>query len=315
MTKVSIIIPLHNAVAFIEEAITSCLNQSFSNIEVIVVENGSKDDSWNMVKRIQDLRLKCFQISNANAAAARNFGFKEADGDYIMFLDADDVLAPNKIELQLASLAHKPKDWLASCAWAKFTHDIKEAKIEPQAVWTEEDSLVWCIKSFMGHGMMIPGCWLIPKTVIEKAGLWDERLSLHDDGEFMCRALLASKAQVFVEDTCVYYRQVEGSLSRNNQSLQAVKSALAVCQSYDKQLLQRQDNDQVRRALAYNYCRLLYEFYPKHKSVLKEARQHLKKLKVKSSPPIGGKLFKQLTSILGFYNALKLRQLTRDLKS
>jgi len=307
--KVSIIIPLHNSKAFIQETLESCINQTYKNIEIIVVENGSTDQSWEFVNTIIDSRLQCYTIETANAAAARNYGYRKSTGNYIMFLDADDLLYPDKIALQMMALETKPEGWLASCAWAKFTHDIKEAKIELQSVWTEQDPLVWCIKSFMGHGMMIPSCWLIPKTVIEKAGLWDERLSLHDDGEFMCRVLLASKAQVFVEDTCVYYRQVEGSLSRNNQSLQAAKSALAVCQSYDKQLLQRQDNDQVRRALAYNYCRLLYEFYPKHKSVLKEARQHLKKLKVKSSPPIGGKLFKQLTSILGFYYALRLKSI------
>jgi glycosyltransferase involved in cell wall biosynthesis len=309
--KVSIIIPLHNAEAFIEAAIASCLNQTYTTLEVIVVENSSKDDSWKLVRRIQDPRLKCFQISKANAAAARNYGFKQADGDFIMFLDADDVLAPNKIEIQLASLTHKPNDWLASCAWAKFTHDIKEAKIEPQSVWPEEDPLVWCIKSFIGHGMMIPGCWLIPKFLIEKAGLWDERLSLHDDGEFMCRVLLASKGQVFVEDTYVYYRQVEGSLSRNNQSLKAAKSALAVCQSYHKQLLQRQDNEQVRKALAYNYCRLLYEFYPKHKSVLKEASEQLKKLDVKPLPLVGSNQFKNLVKWVGFDNALRVTALKR----
>jgi glycosyltransferase involved in cell wall biosynthesis len=65
MLKVSIIIPLHNAEVFIEAAIASCLNQTYTTLEVIVIENGSEDDSWKLIKCIQDPRLKCFQIQNS----------------------------------------------------------------------------------------------------------------------------------------------------------------------------------------------------------------------------------------------------------
>ena len=308
MTKVSIIIPLYNSEAYIAQTIDSCLAQTHDNIEIIVVENGSTDQGYQVVKSIDDKRLSVFQIPTPNAAAARNYGYHKAKGAYIVFLDADDVMASNKIELQLKALSKKPEGWVASCAWAKFKTNTKEAVISPQKVWAIQNPIDWCLQSWMGGGMMIPGCWLLPKVVVEKAGLWDERLSLHDDGEFMCRVLLASKGNVFVENTVVYYRQLASSLSRQNQSYRAAKSALEVCESYRKQVLFVKDSPRVRQALAYNYRRFIYEFHPKHKDLLQQAKQSIQTLDVKNLPLIGGENFKKLTKIVGFYNALSLRE-------
>ena len=313
MTKVSIIIPLYNSEAYIAQTIDSCLGQTHDNIEIIVVENGSTDKSYQVVKSIDDKRLSVFQIPTPNAAAARNYGYQKATGTYIIFLDADDVMAPNKIELQLKALSKKPKGFIACCAWAKFKTNTKEAIITPQKVWNIQNPIDWCLQSWMGEGMMIPGCWLIPKPIIDKAGLWDERLSLHDDGEFMCRVLLASKGNVFVENTVVYYRQVASSLSRQNQSYRAAKSALEVCESYRKQVLFVKDGPRVRQALAYNYRRFMYEFHPKHKDLLQQARQSIQTLDVKNLPLIGGENFKKLTKIVGFNNTLILRQIIKSL--
>ena len=307
MIKVSIIIPLYNSEAYITQTIDSCLAQTHDNIEIIVVENGSTDKSCQVVKSIDDKRLSVFQILTPNAAAARNYGYQKATGTYIIFLDSDDVMASNKIELQLKAISAKPKGWVACCAWAKFTTNTKEAVISPQKVWAIQNPIDWCLQSWMGEGMMIPGCWLIPKPIIDKAGLWDERLSLHDDGEFMCRVLLASKGNVFVENTVVYYRQVASSLSRQNQSYRAAKSALEVCESYRKQVLFVKDGPRVRQALVNNYRRFMYEFHPKHKDLLQQARQSIQTLDVKNLPLIGGENFKKLTKIVGFYNALSLR--------
>jgi len=308
MTKVSVIIPLHNSEAYITQTIDSCLSQTHHNIEIIVIENGSTDQGYQVVKSIDDKRLSVFQISTPNAAAARNYGYQKAKGAYIVFLDADDVMASNKIELQLKALSKKPEGWVACCAWAKFKTNTKEAVIKPQKVWAIQNPIDWCLQSWMGGGMMIPGCWLLPKVVVEKAGLWDERLSLHDDGEFMCRVLLASKGNVFVENTVVYYRLVASSLSRQNQSYRAAKSALEVCESYRKQVLFVKDSPRVRQALAYNYRRFMYEFHPKQKDLLQQARQSIQTLDVKNLPLIGGENFKKLTKIVGFYNALSLRE-------
>ena len=308
MKIVSIIIPLHNAEAYILETLKSCFEQIYTNIEVIVVENGSSDNSWEFLNTIADTRLQCYQIDIANASAARNFGYKKATGDYIMFLDADDIVSKTKIDKQLRVLENLEEGWIASCAWGKFTNTIEQASFIQQDTWRIKDPLQWCITSWNGGGMMIPGCWLIPKPIIEKAGLWNETLTLHDDGEFMCRVLLASQGNVFVENAWVYYRQVSNSLSRKNQSYKAAKSTLDVCESYRKHVLPLEDSSTVRQALAYNYRRFMYEFHPKHKDLLDLAKQSFQTLGVKNTPLIGGENFKKLSKIVGFYNALSLRE-------
>mgnify|MGYP000492293743 FL=1 len=308
MKIVSIIIPLHNAEAYILETLKSCFEQIYTNIEVIVVENGSSDNSWEFLNTIADTRLQCYQIDIANASAARNFGYKKATGDYIMFLDADDIVSKTKIDKQLRVLENLEEGWIASCAWGKFTNTIEQASFIQQDTWRIKDPLQWCITSWNGGGMMIPGCWLIPKPIIEKAGLWNETLTLHDDGEFMCRVLLASQGNVFVENAWVYYRQVSNSLSRKNQSYKAAKSTLDVCESYRKHVLPLEDSPIVRQALAYNYRRFMYEFHPNHKDLLDLAKQSFQTLGVKNTPLIGGENFKKLSKIVGFYNALSLRE-------
>ena len=312
MTKVSIIIPLYNSEAYITQTIDSCLAQTHRDIEIIVVENGSTDKSYQVLKSIDDKRLNVFQITTPNAAAARNYGYQKATGAYIIFLDADDVMASNKIELQLKALSKKPKGWIASCAWAKFKTNTTEAIISPQEVWNTQNPIDWCLQSWMGGGMMIPGCWLIPKTIIEKAGLWDERLSLHDDGEFMCRVLLASKGNVFVENTVVYYRQQVNSLSRQYKSKKAAESALLVYKSYQKEILKFQDSKLTRRALARNFSRFIYEYYPAHAQLIKEAYNHINELGVKA-PLVGSPSFKLIQRIVGFKLAIGLTSIKRTL--
>ena len=312
MIKVSIIIPLYNSEAYITQTISSCLAQTHDNIEIIVIENGSTDKSYQVVKSIDDKRLSVFQIPTPNAAAARNYGYHKATGTYVMFLDADDVLVPNKIELQIAALSGKPEGWIASCAWARFKTNTKKAIITPQKVWNIQNPIDWCLQSWMGEGMMIPGCWLIPKPIIDKAGLWDERLSLHDDGEFMCRVLLASKGNVFVENTVVYYRQQDNSLSRQHKSKMAAESALLVYKSYQQQILKFQDSKLTRRALVRNFSRFVYEYYPAHAQLIKEAYREINELGVKP-PLVGSPSFKLIHRIVGFKLAMRLTSIKRNL--
>lgn len=309
MSKVSIVIPLHNNADFIAEALRSCLNQTYANIEVVVVENGSKDQSYERAMSIKDARLQVYQIDKANAASARNFGYKKTTGDYITFMDADDILSENKIELQVAELKQQPTGYMSSCPWAKFTNKLDEAVITPQRVWEVNNPIDWCLHAWTGGGMMIPACWLIPRVLIEKAGLWNEDLSLHDDGEFMCRVLLASKGNCFVNNTVVYYRQVPTSLSRQNFNFKAASSALAVYKSYETSILAVDDTITIRKALAYNYLRFIYEFYPNHNILIQKAQKYLMQLNVHHLPQVGGKNFKILAKLVGFNTALKLKRM------
>lgn len=95
MAKFSIVIPLYNKANYIEAAIQSVLSQSISDFELIVVDDGSKDESAILVERIRDKRIKLIRQSNGGVSKARNVGIQNATGDYICFLDADDIWKPN----------------------------------------------------------------------------------------------------------------------------------------------------------------------------------------------------------------------------
>jgi len=102
--KVSVIIPFYNASSFLTEAIESVLNQEIKDIEIIALDDGSTDDSVEKISQIKDLRLKIVRQENAGAAVARNNGVLIARGEYVCFLDADDIWAPDKLKLQLAEI-------------------------------------------------------------------------------------------------------------------------------------------------------------------------------------------------------------------
>jgi glycosyltransferase involved in cell wall biosynthesis len=113
----SIVIPTYNRAAFITRAIHSVLNQSFSNFELIVVDDGSTDNTASIVAKIQDQRLRYFKNENRERAAARNFGIKQSVGKYITFLDSDDYLKPNHFHEALAFLTKSPESPIFSLGY------------------------------------------------------------------------------------------------------------------------------------------------------------------------------------------------------
>lgn len=93
--KLSIIIPTHNSEKYISECINSIITQQYYNIEIIIVDDGSTDNTVNIIKNIQDQRIRLFEREHGGVSKARNFGIKQASGDYFIFVDSDDVLTKN----------------------------------------------------------------------------------------------------------------------------------------------------------------------------------------------------------------------------
>src|SRR3954463_5077031 len=103
---VSIIIPVYNAEKYIAETINSAADQTWSNKEIIIIDDGSTDGSLAIAKRFANDQIKVFSQANKGASAARNRGLLEAKGKYVQFLDGDDLLMPNKIALQLEHISN-----------------------------------------------------------------------------------------------------------------------------------------------------------------------------------------------------------------
>jgi glycosyltransferase involved in cell wall biosynthesis len=104
MALISVIIPVYNAEKTILQTINSVLNQTFSDFELIIINDGSTDNTLKRLEEIQDKRLCVYSIENKGVSAARNRGIEESKSPYISFIDADDVWAPRKLEMQLEKL-------------------------------------------------------------------------------------------------------------------------------------------------------------------------------------------------------------------
>ncbi len=303
---VSIIIPAYNAAAFITETVSSALNQTWSEKEIIIVDDGSEDDTIEIVERMQQPALRLIRQENEGAAGARNVGLNAAAGAYIQFLDADDVMSPTKIEAQLRGLQFATPRSVASCAWAHFETDLAHAEYEPEPVWTIEDPIEWLVRSLSGEGMMQPAAWLTPRSVIDDAGLWNESLSLHDDGEFFTRVLLNADRNVFVPDATVYYRTVPESLSRQ-RSRQAIESAFEVCLARHRLLLAARNDELSRKAIATQYAQFAYEFRSAAPDLAQDALTAIAELEAEPANVVGGPAFRILAGAIGFERSLRVR--------
>ncbi|MFC1694689.1 glycosyltransferase family 2 protein [Pseudomonadota bacterium] len=305
---VSIIIPALNAENYIAEALKSALHQTINAIEILMIDNGSFDNTIEIAQGFDDPRMQIYKCETLGAAAARNFGITHASGDYIQFLDADDVLAPNKIRLQLAEIIQSdPILTIASCEWLRFEESIEDACSLPETVWPIQEPIEWLISSLSGGGMMQTGAWLVHRDLIEAAGPWDETLSLHDDGEFFTRVLLQAEKNCFVSEAKIYYRTVPYSLSRQ-QGRGAVESAFRVCQSRDKHILACRNDQEAREAIATQYGQFAYEFSQVATDLSELAMNRIEELKATPVNSIGGFRFRKLVGLLGFRAALYLRR-------
>ena len=192
---VSILIPCYNAGRWLNATLESALAQTWPHTEIIVVNDGSRDDSLAIARSFEPRGVRVFDQPNGGQCAAFNRALREARGDFFEYLDADDLLAPDKLERQLTRLATLPADSVASGAWARFERDPAEAAFIPEPVWRDLDPVEWLITSWEGGGMMHGAAWLVPRAVAERAGGWNEELSLINDFDYFARVLVAGRSR------------------------------------------------------------------------------------------------------------------------
>ena len=194
MTDVSVIIPAYNAGAYLHETMISALKQENVSLEVIVVDDGSTDNTSDIIKEFEqkDSRVKGVRQSNLGVSAARNNGSRNATGDYYAFLDADDILLESSLYNKLTVLRHLPeKTGMVHCDMRVIdgTGEPTGEVISGRTGQILEDLLLW-------NGCSVPGpsSILVKRSVFEDLGGFDEELSTAADQDFFFR--LAEKYDV-----------------------------------------------------------------------------------------------------------------------
>ena len=297
---VSVLIPCCNAGKFIGETLESIFQQTWPSIQVVVVDDGSTDHSADVVRSFARPNLTFIQQENRGQTAALNVCLLHASGDFVQYLDADDLLDSEKIERQITRLIDRP-NCVASAEWGRFYTSSDDAKFDPEPVWRDLDPIDWLALSRAGGlGMMFPALWLVPMRIIRTVGQWREELTLNNDAEYFTRILLACKQVLFCPGARCYYRSgVGGSLS-GRKSSEAWASQFRVIELCETNVRAREDSERVRRGFALSWQHFAHACYPYAPALAAGALARACSLHPVTIRPDGGRTFHIISRLIGW---------------
>jgi glycosyltransferase involved in cell wall biosynthesis len=193
---VSVIIPVYNGAKFIKEAIESIFKQNYDPMEIIVIDDGSTDDTSSIVQSFQDIRY--IRQDNLGCAAARNNGITESTGELLAFLDADDYWADNKLNIQVRCLLKHPH---IGYTLGKQRNFLESGTDRPS--WLRKELLL------EEHTGFLPTL-VIHRRIFDMVGLFNTNFRISSDVEWFSRLADASISRMVVPEV-VLYRRIHGS--------------------------------------------------------------------------------------------------------
>ena len=305
---VSVLIPAYNASRFIKATLDSVLAQTWPNIEVVVVDDGSDDDTPIIVLGCNDDRVRLIRQGRVGPSAAQNEALRQSRGEFILRLDADDLISPRKIESQMEALRREPRG-IAVGQWARFVNDPTEAVFPQQSATADVTPIEWLTDACAdGLPMLQPALWLASRELVEQAGPWNERLTLNNDFEFGVRLLLAGDIVVDCPGALLYYRSGNPRSLASQKSAEAWRSSLLSIELGTSSMLARYPSAAVRRACANVFQQLAFSTYLDAPEVCAEAERHVDRLGGASVLMEGGLLFRVMRQPIGWRRASRVKR-------
>ncbi|AFY58142.1 glycosyl transferase [Rivularia sp. PCC 7116] len=279
MPIISVVVPAYNSQSTILETIDSVLGQTFSDFELIVINDGSTDNTLEILTSVKDTRLKVYSYPNGGLPAARNRGIARASGEFISFIDADDLWTPDKLELQIQALQKNPSAGVAY-SWTICMGNNGES-FHPGVSESYQGNVYanLLVGNFIASGSNV----LLRKETIESAGYFDESLKSSEDWDYWLR--LAPKWDfVVVPKPQIIYRLSSGAMSSNLDVMEKYQT-LVLKRAFE--LAPAQLHHLKNRGFAYIYLFMtrLYLSRANNAKVLKQATQKLWKA-IRLSPNI-----------------------------
>jgi len=215
--KVSVIVPVHNRPAMLRQAVESVLAQTYGNFEIIIVDDESTDDTPRVIEelRARDPRIGGLRRPNGGPGLARESGRLAAEGEFIQYLDSDDVLLPRKLEVQVAALRTRPE---CGVAYGRMRYRDPHGR-EIVCTWKPHDLVV----DTLFPSLLLARWWetvspLIRRTVADAVGPWTD-LRLEEDWEYDARVAATATRLAFVDEVLAEHRDhTEGRLSHGSGS-------------------------------------------------------------------------------------------------
>jgi glycosyltransferase involved in cell wall biosynthesis len=308
---VSILIPAYNAERWIAETISSALAQTWPRKEIIVVNDGSIDQTLRVARQFESKGVSVVTQENQGVCAARNKAYELCQGDYIQWLDADDLLSRDKIAKQMkAAEESQSKLTLPSCGWGYFIFRPHKARFVPTSLWCDLSPAEWLLRRCEENLHMNPATWLVSRELTDAAGPWDTRLvgGGIDDGEYFGRVFLGNNGIRFVPDVKVFYR-ITGSSSlsqigRSNKKMESLLLGMELQIGYLRSL----EESKRSRAACVKYLQTwLPTFYPERPDLVQKAQQLATGLGGRLSLPKASWKYNWIEKPLGFAAAKHMR--------
>lgn len=300
---VSVIIPCFNAARWIGTTVESVRRQSWPRLEIIVVNDGSTDNSRDEIERIRSADMIVVDQENRGPSSARNRGLAVCRGDYVQYLDADDALAPNKLKIQVEELAKRP-DHVAISAWTTFPTEGVSSFPDPKTGTFGGRRIIepvqWLVENWReGGGMMYPAMWLLPRQTAVRTGPWREDLTLMDDTDYFTRVVLLSGGIIDCPGSLSYYRKGHASVS-GLKTGKAWHSYFKGLESCTERFLEAERSDRTRRVASFLWQRFAHASYPYNRSLAEEAVRRAKALHRDRLQMPGGWRYSVLSGLLGW---------------
>jgi glycosyltransferase involved in cell wall biosynthesis len=259
---VSVIIPTYNRVQRLVEAMDSVYAQTYRPIELLVVDDGSTDNTKEVTDKWRgqhvgndDFSFAYFFQENKGGGAARNLGLVESHGEFIQFLDSDDVLAPSKISEQVRVFSVCDSRSAIYGSWRFFKDTQDHIKMYDAHL---QHNKINALRDWLGGGFVPSHSLLWRRNDIAHIGPWDESLAADQDGDFAMRFLLNGGTLVFCPSAWVYYRQHEtpDSSVGANSDYKAFESRYRVTRRIEDALVSNGLAEEYREALSLRYALL-----------------------------------------------------------
>jgi glycosyltransferase involved in cell wall biosynthesis len=315
---VSILIPAYNAERWIAESIQSAVAQTWQHKEIIVVDDGSTDATAPVARGFASAGVQVVSAGkNHGVAAAQNLAIETCSGDYVQILAADDILAPDKIERQLATVDGAEDKWkLLSTSWAPFFFRTRKARFVQNALCEDLAPAEWLVRKMSLNLHMQPATWLASRELIEAAGSFDTTLCFDDDGEYFCRVLKASNGTRFVPGTGVFYRITPSSRVSYIGNSDRKKEALLRSIKSHIRCLRSMDDSERARAACVTFIQNWYDaFYPERPDLIAEARDLATELQGKLEEPQLRQKYAWMQPLFGWKTAKAAQRSLPQLKS
>jgi len=314
---VSILIPAYNTEEWIGETLQSAVAQTWPRKEIIVLNDGSTDGTAEVAKRYASKGVKVVTTENGGLSAAVNRAYRVSQGDYIQELDSDDILAPDKIELQLSALRKgDSKRTLLSGPWAQFYYRTRRAQFVPNSLWNDCSPVEWLLKKMEENLHMQNATWLVSRELAEAAGPWDESLHYDQDGEYFCRVLMASEGTRFVAGAKIFYRMSgSGRISYIGASEKKKISLLRSMKLHVQYLRSLEESDRVRKACLSYLQRRSWQFYPEQPDMFAELQALAAELQGRVELPVLRWKYNWMTPVFGLNTAKWAQRVIPETKS